>query len=267
MTGIVSDIVREAFRRNRLLATTAAVNLALFLLLLPLSLFDSMEVLGINRWIKPMKFAISIAAFLGTMAWLLYYLRESSPRAVRAISRTMAVTMAGEMVVIVMQAVRGVPSHFNQTSVFNGIAFSTMGVLIVLNTLAAMYALYLFYRRPVALPRAYLTGIRLGMVVFVLASLEGGLMVARNSHSVGLHDGGPGLPFVNWSTRGGDLRVAHFVGMHALQVLPLFGWLLTLRAVPRGERWVRVVAAAWLVLAGVLVAQALAGRPLLAFAQ
>ena len=73
---------------------------------------------------------------------------------------------------------------------------------------------------------AYLWGIRLGLAIFLLGSLEGMQMIARGAHTVGLADGGPGIAFFNWSTRAGDLRIAHFLGIHALQALPAAGWLI-----------------------------------------
>ena len=69
--------------------------------------------------------------------------------------------------------------------------------------------------------RAPTTGIRLGLVVALIGLAEGFLMATAGAHAVGVLDGGPGLPFVGWSTTGGDLRIAHFVGLHALQGLPL----------------------------------------------
>jgi hypothetical protein len=85
------------------------------------------------------------------------------------------------------------------------------------------------------------------------------------AHSVPRPDGGPGLPFVNWSTTTGDLRVAHFVGLHALQALPLAGYLLdrsaTISRVAR-TRWVAALAGAWLVVMGAAFMLALRGRPL-----
>ena len=107
---------------------------------------------------------------------------------------------------------------------------------------------------------------RLGLAVFVVGSLLGFVLVANQGHSVPGPDGGAGLPFVNWSLDRGDLRIAHFIGLHALQALPLLGFLLDRTAAAPAVRLTTVagVAVAWLVVAGVTLVLALAGRPLIA---
>ncbi len=46
------------------------------------------------------------------------------------------------------------------------------------------------------------------------------------SNSVGGDDTTGGLYFLGWNTKHGDLRVSHFIGMHALQLLPLLALAL-----------------------------------------
>ncbi len=253
-------LLAESLRRHRVLATLALAHFALFVILVPAALVDTAQIQGISRWIKPMKFAMSISIFLMSMAWILS-VEENRRRAATMFGVVIGFAMTAEMLLVTMQAARGVRSHFNFASAFDKMVFDAMGLLILTNTLAmaAVLALFLFRQRNVS--PVLLTGIRAGLFLFIVASFVGALIVQRGAHTVGAPDGGPGLPFVNWSTRTGDLRVAHFFGMHALQALPLLALFLERKGVRSSQRWVRIVATALLIGTLGLLFQALSGNP------
>ena len=185
----------------------------------------STQILNINAWIKPLKFFPSVAIFSWTMAWLLYYL--DAKRKVKIYSLVVVIVMSIELIIISFQAARGTISHFNISSSFNMILFNIMGVAIVILTFWTLYMGILFFRqKKFSISQSYLWGIRLGIIFFVIFSFEGGYMASNLSHSVGGPDGSPGLPILNWSRIYGDLRVAHFFGIHSLQVLPLIGYYI-----------------------------------------
>jgi hypothetical protein len=258
-------LIHELRARNPLLFDVGAAHIILLLIMMVIAPFDGRQVMGINPWIKPMKFAASIAIYLLTMGWLLYELplRE---KVKRRVNWAIVVTLVIEIVLITMQAARGVTSHFNDTTAFDIAVFAVMGASITFNILVAAYVALMFWRTEAEIPAPYLWGIRIGLTIFVLASLEGFAMVNHSAHSVGVPDGGPGLPFVNWSTTGGDLRIAHFFGMHALQVLPLAGYLLSRRwaetLTSNAVRWVQALAVVYALIALLLFLWAMAGRPL-----
>jgi hypothetical protein len=257
----------EIYRRDRVLALAGWVMLALLVALLSVAPFDARMIKGLNPWSKPIKFCVSITVYVWTLAWLVGYLRAYA-RTVRLISWGTAFVFVVEMACIVSQAARGTTSHYNTETPYDEAVFSTMGAMIALNTLLAVVTLALFFRRTTPqLAPAYLWGIRLGLLLFVLASLEGMAMIAQSAHTVGAPDGGPGLPFVNWSTRAGDLRAAHFLGFHALQLLSLAGYGLS--RWPRAGTRARQVACVWglaliyMLFTSFLFWQAMRGRPLI----
>jgi hypothetical protein len=253
----------ELYARNPVLATTGWFHWALVAVLILIYPFDSRTILGISPWIKPMKFASSIAIYVWTLGWYLHYL-SGRKRLVRIISIGVSALMFGEMTLITLQAARGTTSHFNVATPLDAAIFATMGSMIGSNTVLVAVALILFFVTKTEIPRAYLWGIRLGMIVFLLASVEGVFMVIHGSHTVGAPDGGPGLPFVNWSRQHGDLRVAHFVGMHALQVLPLIGYWRSRSGNPQWAQVSYTVAFSflYLCLAVLLFWMAVLGGPL-----
>ena len=223
-----AEILSDVWHKQPALVTTGTGFILLFFTLAAISIFDATQILGINRWIKPMKFASSIAIFLLTVAVFLSFVRGYEWSKL-IIAWATILTMVGEMVIIVTQATRGTTSHFNTKTGIDSALFGLMGTMIALNTLAAVYLLFVYFVAEINLSTPVVWGVRLGIILFLIASAEGGYMISHLSHSVGVADGGAGLPFVNWSTTGGDLRIAHFVGIHAMQVLPAatlaFVWL------------------------------------------
>lgn len=248
--------MNQVLKREPLLMTLAVIHLALFLVCLMLATVDPRLVAGVNTWFKPAKFAISIATYLFTAACLLTPLaRDAVTASLRWLT---ALAMAGEIALITTQAARGVPSHFNNSSPLDGLVFSMMGALILVNTTAAAGILWMYLRHAPPLAPHLLMAVRLGLVIFITASLQGFMMVANGAHTVGAPDGARGIFFLNWSLTHGDLRIPHLTGLHALQGLPIVAWLSGSR------KAVLAVAAAWALVFLLTLALALAGMPLLA---
>ena len=236
---------------------------------------DPRQITGDPAWLKPAKFAVSIAVYCATLAWLLTLVRGRR-RLVRTAAWATGVALALEMALILLQVARGTTSHYNVGTPFDAAVFQAMGALLPVVYGGGVLAAVLLIRQR-GLPAILASGIRGGLLVCLLGMAQAVLMMGNTgftdaatlgAHAVGGPDGGPGLPITGWSTRHGDLRVAHFVGLHALQVLPLLAWLLQRRAtglgVPARVRLVvRLATVACAAVVGLLTWQALRGLPLL----
>lgn len=259
MTTWITTWLRKIYNASPALTITGWIHLAASVAMLIATRFDQRQILGINLWIKPMKFAASITIFVWTIAWMLSYL----PTRQRLIEWGISAAMFIEIILIAGQSARGVASHFNQKTPIDQVVFVVMGLAIAFNTYLVVRLLWL-YLKPVAMPPAMLWGVRLGIGLFLAGSLDGVAMLVHGAHTVGLADGGPGLPMVNWSTRAGDLRVAHFLGLHAMQLLPLAGWYFEKVWPSRAVAAVFGLFAGWLAIFAITLIQAMAGLPLLA---
>jgi hypothetical protein len=248
---------------QRPLMVAGLISFILFLVSAGLMLIDQTEILGINRWIKPMKFFISIAIFLWTMAIYFDYL-PGRTRLLGYLAWAIILIFVIEMVVIAGQPLRGQTSHFNIATPLDAALFAAMGIAIALLTFIMAFVAYLYFTNEIDLPPAVVWGMRLGLIVMLLGSIQGGYMSAQFGHAVGVPEGGAGLPLVNWSTKGGDLRVAHFLGLHGLQTIPLFALLLGRLNVDGSVALTVGFSLIYTLAFSALFAQALFGRPLVA---
>lgn len=226
---------------------------------------DSRQLLGVSVWLKPFKFAVSIFVYLLTLGWMIKLYPEQS-RLVQTMGAVAGLTMMIEIVLIAMQAARGVTSHFNSSTEFDAGVFRMMAFSILVNTIAVVVITFLFFGDSpeiLATKPGLLWGIRWGLVIFLAGSAEALPMLSRMAHTVGASDGGSGLPLVNWSRSHGDLRAAHAMGLHGMQAIPFVGWMFDRFNLPAAGLVTSVAAAIYVAIFVVLLAQALAGRPVL----
>jgi hypothetical protein len=271
--------LKRAWRTSPPLTVVGLIMLAAFLGSLLAMAVDPRQILGAPAWLKPGKFAISSAIYAFTVAWIFTLLPER-PRLTAIVGWITAVVLVLEVGIIDLQAARGVTSHFNAATTLDAALFGIMGTAIVVLWGAAIALSVALFRHRFE-DASFGSALRLGMLLTVIGQASGGFMTAPSSaqleaarrtglqvsgsHTVGAADGGAGLPFTGWSREHGDLRVPHFVGLHAVQLLPAIVWLTApLGSIARRRRAVAVAAAGYFGLFSILLAQALSGQPLLA---
>lgn len=187
---------------------------------------DNRTLAGINVWIKPLKFCVSGAILIMTVSFLMtkypYSIKKKN-----ILNNIFSWALILEIGIIYYQAARGVRSHYNEDSLVDGLLFAAMGILIGINVLIMILLAFDSVRLKLKTTKSIQTAIFLGWFVVIIGSWVGGQMISQMAHTIGIADGGKGLPLVNWSTIAGDLRIAHFFGLHGIQIIPLFAWILS----------------------------------------
>ncbi len=246
----------------------AGAGILLLLATIPTMLamgLDGRTINGINVWIKPLKFEVSLAVQLLSVAWLMLFLPERRGRLVRGLALVMAGAAFFEIAYIALQASRGEASHYNVDMPIPRLMYGLMGVgAVALVATSGWIGALILRRGETSRPIVFAAG--LGLVLgSALGGIAGAYMSSQTGHWVGgaTTDAG-GLPVFGWSRTGGDLRVAHFFGLHLIQMLPIVAWAGAAFLPDRLQKPAILAAAA----AGCLVtlatfAQALTGAPLL----
>jgi len=164
-----------------------------------------------------------------------------------------------ELIYIAFQASKGQLSHFNFNTPLYSVLYSLMGLAAVIVTLYTAYIGLLFFTQSFPnLPSYYVWSIRLGILIFVVFSFEGGLMSSQMSHSVGAVNDNSNWWIIGWSKTVGDLRVSHFIGMHALQLLPLLSFYFF-----KSTKATIIISIFYGILATTTLIQALNGKPII----
>ncbi len=249
----------------------AVICVVVAVALIPLWILDSRQLLGVSVWEKPIKFYISVAIFSFTYSWLSSFLTRGG-RWVRLTGLVIAVSLAVEIVIILAMASLGETSHFNVSTPTSIAIWSIMAtfISIVLFSTVFISLMILFQKQQefnlkLALALGSInTAVGMGLAYLMtwptaaqLANYQG----IAGAHAVGVSDGGPGLPFLGWSTVAGDLRVGHFFGLHSIQVAAILLAVSLLLPIAFRIPLIAVGNITWLGFVGLVTWQSLRAEP------
>jgi len=259
------------FKHTKSLFWLAVICVAVAVALIPLWILDSRTLLGVSVWEKPIKFYISVAIFSFTYSWLSSFLTRGG-RWVKLTGLVIAVSLSVENVLILAMASMGETSHFNVSTPTAIAIWSIMATFISFVLFATIFiSLMIMFQKQqeinlkLALALGSInTAVGMGLAYLMtwptanqLANYQG----IAGAHAVGVSDGGPGLPFLGWSTVAGDLRVGHFFGLHSIQVAAIL--LAISLLLPFAFRIPLIVVGniTWLCFVGLVTWQSLRAEP------
>lgn len=255
--------------RQPLLTRFGTICLALMLVALLASMLDPRLLdSGTSPWVKPTKFLLSVGIFALTAAWFYGYVDEKvrHGRMLRWTAWILMVSGGFELFWITFQAANGTDSHYNQTSILNAVMFGLMGVFALSLTATTVPLARAIARNPApGLDPVQRQAAIIGLwLTWLLGTASGIVLSINGAHNVGAE--ASSLPLFHWNQLGGDLRVAHFLGLHAEQILPIGAAILSIAGLTMAMRRRLLLGgtAVLVLLFASLTVQALAGRPLFA---
>jgi hypothetical protein len=283
------NLLSKAWRINKPLTALVMFCIALIALSGLGLLFDPRVTLfiGTSTWAKTFKFSISVALYASGLLWAIRFAQGRMRQITSVAASFIGINLIFEMVLLVIQGARAHPMHYNESNPFDVLLWRLMTVGIM-SMLVGYVILVITTWRGIRTQSVLAWGVRLGLLVTLIGLVQGFLMTGPNAaqlqalqsgktvqmigaHTVGssslIPDAGPGLPLLGWSTTHGDLRIGHFIGLHALQILPLFALFL----IGRRESWLlesHRIALVWIAalvytgLVWLVTWQALRGQPL-----
>jgi hypothetical protein len=258
-------------KHTKSLFLLAVICVVVAIALIPLWILDSRQLLGVSVWEKPIKFYISVAIFSFTYSWLSSFLTRGG-RWVKLTGFVIAVSLAVEIVIILAMASLGETSHFNVSTPTAIAIWSIMATFIsivlfstIFISLMIMFQKQQEFNLKLALALGSInTAVGMGLAYLMtwptatqLANYQG----IAGAHAVGVSDGGPGLPFLGWSTVAGDLRVGHFFGLHSIQVAAILLALSLLLPIALRIPLIVVGNITWLGFVGIVTWQSLRAEP------
>ncbi len=255
----LGGVVRELARRDTALTVFGLTLLASMIPPLLAMGFDDRLLRGVNIWVKPLKFMASVGLYALTLAWFVGHVDAAWRRArpVRVVVWTTIVAGGFEVGYVTLMAGLGSASHFNTGTPLTVTMYALMGAgALALTATSPLLAWQIVRHGDPALDPAYRASVVLGLALtFVLGAGVGSVLAQLQPPT------GPALPVLGWSTVAGDLRPAHFFGIHAQQLLPLAGAAVAAMLPRRGLGWVSALAAGYAAFTLAVFAQAMAGRP------
>lgn len=184
------------------------------------SLSDHRLIREVGVWVKPMKFMLSTALFALTTVWVLKVAHSDLDQmpVYPWIVALLVLTSLFEVVYISYQASQGSASHYNVSDPFHAFMFGVMAVAAVGLTFSqAWLAWEIWQEQKGADLRVETLGVILGLTMTFVFSTISGFMLGGNQPP-----SGQGIPIVGWHLYK-DIRPAHFLGVHAQQLIPLWG--------------------------------------------